>query len=255
MFVFITQKELKRRRLEQMKLVRILDDVDWVCGRKARVKRHERSEWARKALAEGTLFPTGNWRLPEWIAKKLDELPSDGDATLCFNLCEYRPEDVFKESDRGNPVARLAYDDQDQRPVVTIRDICKEFGKRSHGVEFSDLVRKYIKEKFNGVQARAASAAQLDPQVVNQIYNALYKSSSGKRGVEQRTVVALGLAFKLTFEEAEEFMRSAGYAFSDSVDDALLKLCFQRRFYSITDINTLLQSLQKKEIGSKFRGK
>ena len=254
-FIFLSKKEIKQGRLETMKIVRILDDVDWVYGKKSHVKRHVRSEWAQRALASGEIIPADDGHLPVWLAKRLEALPSNPDAKLCFNFCEYLPEKVDIESDEEGVENGLVRVGSGEVPKVTFEDICKEFGKRKHGVAFSELVRHYIKTKFNNKQSRAASAARLDPQVVNQIYNATYTSKNKKkeRGVSQRTVIALALAFELTLDEAEEFMRSAGYAFSDSEDDVLFKLCFRRRFYSISKIDGMLQAMQMKGLGSRIR--
>ena len=249
MFIALTKKEIRQRRLETIKIAKMLDDVDWMYGPKSRIKRHERSEWIQKVLLDGVVCPVGGMRVPEWLAKQLEALPPNCNATLCFNLCESLPENA------GEQVVGVDRADPALLPEVTFDDILKEFGERELGVEFSDLVRYYIKTKFDNVQSLAAKAAQLDPQVVNQIYNAkLNARHQGKvRGVTQRTVIALGLAFELTLDEAEEFMRSAGFAFSDSDDDRLIKLCFKRRFYKISKINTVLQALQKDKIGSKPR--
>ena len=225
---FMTKEEIRRRQRETMKIVRILDDVDWVYGPKARVKRHERSEWAQKALSGGTLQAVGA-RPPKWIESRIEALPPG--ATLCFNLCERQVGNV--------PQGAMAFE-----------EILKEFGKRERGVAFSELVRGYIKKKFDNVQSKAAEAAHLDPQVVNRIYNDVYKKG---KGTDQRTVIALGLAFKLTLDEVTEFMRIAGYAFSDSDEDRLIKLCFKYKCYEISKIDAMLQAWQVKGLGSKPR--
>ena len=231
-FIFMTKEEVRRQQKETRTVVRILDDVDWVYGPKARVRRHERSAWAQKVLSGDTLQASGA-RPPKWIESQIEALPRG--ATLCFNLCACHMENV-------------------PRGTVTFEGILKEFGKRQRGVAFSELVRSYIKKKFNNKQSDAANAAHLDPQVVNQIYNDMYHHGGKKRGVSQRTVIALGLAFELTLVEVTEFMRSAGYAFSDSDDDRLLKLCFKNKFYEISKIDAQLQAMQAKGLGSKFRG-
>ncbi len=227
-FIFMTKEELRRRQRETMKIVKILDDVDWVYGPKARVKRHERSEWAQKVLSDGKL-QAGGARPPKWFESRIEALPPD--AILRFNLCECRVENVTLGA-------------------VAFEEILKEFGKRERGVAFSELVRGYIKKKFNDIQSKAAKAAHLDPQVVNRIYNDVYKK---EKGTDKRTVIALGLAFELTLDEVTEFMRSAGYAFSDSDEDRLLELCFKNKFYEISKIDATLQAMQVKGLGSKPR--
>lgn len=229
---FMTKEAIRRQQRETMKIVKILDDVDWVYGPKARVKRHERSEWARKVLTDGTTSQTNGARLPEWLESRIGSLPFG--ATLHFNLCSCQVENVSSGA-------------------VTFEGILIEFGKRERGVAFSELVRRYIKEKFGNIQSGAAKAAHLDPQVVNQIYNDVHRHEGKKRGVTKRTVIALGLAFRLTLEEVTEFMRIAGYAFSDSDEDRLLKLCFKNEFYEISKIDATLQSMQVKGLGSQQR--
>ena len=227
-FIFMTKEEIRRRQRETMKIVKILDDVDWVYGPKARVKRHERSEWAQKALSGGML-QAGGARPPKWIESRIEALPPG--TTLCFNLCESHLHAL-----------RLEY-----VPASDVfKKVLEEFGSRTCGVTFSSLVRHYIKEKFGGVQSRAAKAAWLDPQVVNQIYNAVHKHGEKERGVSKRTVIALGLAFQLTLDEVTEFMRSAGYAFSDSDEDRLFALCFKRKCYRISDISVQLEAMHLK---------
>ncbi len=240
---FMTKEEIRRRQRETMKIVKILDDVDWVYGPKARVKRHERSEWAQKALSGGTLQASGA-RPPKWIASRIEALPSG--ATLCFNLCERQVENV------------AAVTSAEKEAIF--KRICEEFGilkeskkqKLDGQKSFPALVRHYIRTKFKGVQIRAAHAAHLDPQVVNQIYKAFLARNGKKcRGGSKRTVIALGLAFELTFDEMVEFLRSAGYSFLDSDEDKLFELCFRRRFYEISKINELLLTIPAQELGSR----
>lgn len=237
---FMFKDELRRLRLEKMRVVRILDDVDWVYGSKSRVKRHERSEWAQKSISEGRVLPKGELSAPRWLSKRSEALPKGGRATLLFSLCEYPQEEVLSPD---------YYSRESFKKIL--RDF-RDLSKRQNGVAFPELVRNYIKEKFGCNQARAAKAAQLDPQVVNQIYNAAPKKGRA-RGVSRNTVIALGLAFELKLEEAEKLMQSAGYAFSDSDEDILLKLCFRRQFYKISLINEVLRDLQVGELGSKTR--
>lgn len=232
---FMMKDELRRLRLEKMRVVRILDDVDWVYGSKSRVKRHERSEWAQKSISEGRVLPKGELSAPRWLSKRSEALPKGGRATLLFSLCEYPQEEVLSP---------------DYYSRESFKEILSDFSKRQNGVAFSELVKDYINKKFGGNQARAAKAAQLDPQVVNQIYNARH---GRRRGVSRNTVIALGLAFELKLKQAEELMQSAGYAFSDSDEDILLKLCFRRQFYKISLINEVLRDLQVGELGSKTR--
>lgn len=254
MFIFLSKKEIKERRLETMKIARILDDVDWMYGAKSRIKRHERSEWAQKVLASGEVISSNSVQLPEWLAKRLEALPQNCGAKLCLNLSEYPLPEFTGIVDEKRLTVNLLGMEADPDQVVTFEDIRKEFGNRKHGALFSDLVQYYVKTKFNNSQARTAQAAHLDPQVVNQIYNA-QRIASRKKGrvarVSQRTVIALGMAFELTLDEAEEFMQSAGYAFSNTEDDVLFKLCFKRRFYSISKINELLQTIQMTELGTR----
>ena len=258
-FIIVSKKALKRARSEEKKIVTILDDVGWARGKTARVKGHVRSKWAHDCLSDDSGVSSGVLRttdLPEWLAKLIDGVPRNGDAWLEFNLCKnsaaFLSDGEFDVPNYQHALFCRVFGSPNTGEDPW-KGLLKEFGERDCGVEFSQLVRKYIKEKFNDNQARAAQSAWLDPQIVNQIYNAVNKVRRGGavRGVSRETVIALAMAFKLTLNEADELMRSAGYAFSDSDEDQLFKLCFKYRFYSISKINEHLQTLQRKLLGSK----
>ena len=243
MFVFVTKAEIRRRRAEAKKIVRILDNLGWVDPANSRVKRHKRSEWAKKSLSAGEVLPVGDMGAPRWYTERVANLPSD--ATLHFNFFAL---DLSTETSAITPYLGPAPVSRD--PASLLSDM-EKFTAREFGVKFSRLVRHYIKEKFDGVQAGAARAAMVDPQLVNQIYNAELKPRGKRtRGVEKKTVIALGLAFKLTIEEAKEFLQSAGYAFSDSFEDQFFEQCFKERLHNISKINEALRIMQLPEIGS-----
>jgi len=245
MYIYLSKEEIKERRKELNFIVRLLDDVGWVYGEgsELHVHRHERSEWAQMALAGNGVVANGR-ALPVWLDKQLEVLPKGQDAVLCLSIVDGR-RFTPKESKELEFRDLVAGKD-------ALREVVEEFSRRERGTRFPDLVRHYIKKKFGCNQAMAATAAHLDPQVVNQIYNSL---DNPDRKVKRPTVIALAFAFRLDLVEAVEFLKAAGMSFSDSDEDQLFRLCFKRGFYKIDEINSILLTIQKKPLGSMLRSK
>ncbi len=72
------------------------------------------------------------------------------------------------------------------------------------------------------------------------------------RLVSKTTAVQFALALNLTRAVADEFVKSAGYAFSASIlEDIIVCACIEAKIYDITDVNSLLTEYGSKPFASK----
>jgi hypothetical protein len=57
------------------------------------------------------------------------------------------------------------------------------------------------------------------------------------------TAMRLCIGLQLTFDESTDFLKTEGYAFSDSLPlDAIFTYCNKNRFWNIFDVNRLIAS-------------
>ncbi len=58
---------------------------------------------------------------------------------------------------------------------------------------------------------------------------------------KKNSVICLGLAMKLSEEEMDELLKSAGYAFSDARrSDVIVQWCIAHRIYNLMEVNNIL---------------
>ena len=114
-------------------------------------------------------------------------------------------------------------------------DIVKKVVYREKQLTFVDLVRKYVRERFDGKASLAYKAAG----VSRQAYSAMISKEG--RMVEKRTAVAFALAFGLDKNEAKVLIKSAGWSLAASIkEDAVFLECFAEGIRSLLDVNYIL---------------
>lgn len=100
---------------------------------------------------------------------------------------------------------------------------------------FSRLLVRYVAMKCDG----RASVCYERCGVSRQVYSKII--SHPDRGVAKRTVMQLCIGLRLSREEADGFMESAGYSFSPSIyEDVVFSWCLDHAVYNIFDVNELL---------------
>ena len=108
---------------------------------------------------------------------------------------------------------------------------------------FVEHLYEYIRQK-NLKDPDVYKAAQLDRRLFSKIMSdTQYKPAKD-------TAVALAFALKLSLEEAEQLLKSAGYVFSHSIKrDVIIEYFFRSKIYDLSDINAVLYRMGQKEIG------
>ena len=95
-----------------------------------------------------------------------------------------------------------------------------------------------IRDKFDGDAPKAYSAARISRQAYSQIVG------DETRPVSKRTAVRFAFALKSTPEEARLLLKSAGYAFSNSLtEDFILQACLEVNppIWDLDAVNQLLR--------------
>ena len=126
-------------------------------------------------------------------------------------------------------------------PPPSSRNVRKLPDLNRENPSFAALLIKYVNERFGGDAPKVYNAAHVNRKT----YSAIVGNEL--RPVSKTTAVQFALALHLTRAEADEFIKSAGYAFSAAIlEDIIVCACIEAKIYNITDVNSLLT-----EYGSK----
>ena len=102
-------------------------------------------------------------------------------------------------------------------------------------LSFSAQLLTYINEKCGGVAPVAYKRAGVSRQVYSRIV------SSDDSFVDKHTAMLFCIGLQLTISEAELLMKSAGYAFSDTIPcDMVISYCIQNKIWNIKDVHDIL---------------
>jgi hypothetical protein len=84
-------------------------------------------------------------------------------------------------------------------------------------------------------------------QIDKRLYSKILASSNYRP--KKETAVAFGLALRLPNDEFNDFLKTAGYALSDSsMADLVIRFCVERKIYDLTDVNALLVEARQKTL-------
>ena len=120
-------------------------------------------------------------------------------------------------------------------PPAASRDTRRLPDLKRENPSFAALLIKYVNERFGGDAPKVYNAAHVNRKT----YSAIVGNEL--RPVSKTTAVQFALALHLTRAEADEFIKSAGYAFSASIlEDIIVCACIEAKIYDITDVNSLL---------------
>ena len=104
-------------------------------------------------------------------------------------------------------------------------------------LSFSARLLTYVNEKCAGRAPMAYKRAG----VSRQVYSRIVASNDAK--VDKRTTMLFCIGLQLSIDEAELLMKSAGYAFSDTIpEDMVFRYCIQNKIWNLDDINEMLMS-------------
>ncbi len=108
---------------------------------------------------------------------------------------------------------------------------------------FAALLVKYVRERFNGDAPFVYNAAWVNRRTWSKIV------CFPHRPVAKRTAIQFALALRLSPAEADELLRSAGFAFSPAFpDDCIFAACLSDRVFDIFAVNQRLFSAGAKPI-------
>ena len=120
-------------------------------------------------------------------------------------------------------------------PPPASRNVRKLPDLKRENPSFAAMLIKYVNERFGGDAPKVYNAAHVNRKT----YSAIVGNEL--RPVSKTTAVQFALALHLTRAEADEFIKSAGYAFSASIlEDIIICACIEAKIYDITDVNSLL---------------
>ena len=120
-------------------------------------------------------------------------------------------------------------------PPPSSRNVRKLPDLKRENPSFAAMLVKFVNERFGGDAPKVYSAAK----VSRKTYSAIVGNEL--RPVSKTTAVQFALALNLTRAEADEFIKSAGYAFSPAIlEDIIVCAGIETKIYDITDVNSLL---------------
>ncbi len=120
-------------------------------------------------------------------------------------------------------------------PPPASRNVRKLPDLKRENPSFAAMLVKYVNERFSGDAPKVYNAAHVNRKT----YSAIVGNEL--RPVSKTTAVQFALALHLTRAEADEFIKSAGYAFSASIlEDIIVCACIEAKIYDIVDVNSLL---------------
>lgn len=101
-------------------------------------------------------------------------------------------------------------------------------------LSFSARLLTYVNEKCGGVAPMAYKRAGVSRQVYSRIVS--FDDSS----VDKQTAMLFCIGLQLSMGEAELLLKSAGYAFSDTIPaDMLFSYCIKNGIWNLKDVNAL----------------
>lgn len=101
-------------------------------------------------------------------------------------------------------------------------------------LSFAARLLTYVNEKCDGVAPMAYKRAGVSRQVYSRIVS--FDDSS----VDKQTAMLFCIGLQLTMSEAELLLKSAGYAFSDTIPtDMLFSFCIKQKIWNLKDVNAL----------------
>ena len=104
-------------------------------------------------------------------------------------------------------------------------------------LSFAARLLAAVKEKYGGRAAFAYKRAGISRKVYSKIV------SDARRPVSKRTAMQFAIGLQLSRQEADLFLKAAGYAFSDSIpEDAAFSYCIENGIWNLNDLNELLRA-------------
>ena len=146
----------------------------------------------------------------------------------------YSLSDCVAESGKNRYLPKARFTADDTAPKAISKQIA---AKPKCGNSFAQELVTFVRTKCNGIAPMAYKRAG----VSRQVYSRIISSASSR--VDKITAMRLCIGLQLNFNESANFLKAAGYAFSDSLPlDAIFTYCIKNRFWNILDVNRLIAS-------------
>ena len=160
--------------------------------------------------------------------------------TVDFDTPEFDPYGTDREVQKSKSLSRVA-SSGDSEAEIPIPQKSVEPPRRTppnlHAAVLSFPARllTYVNEKCGGLAPIAYKRAGVSRQVYSRIV------SSDDSFVDKHTAMLFCIGLQLTMNEAELLMKSAGYAFSDTIPyDLVFSYCIQNKIWNIKDVYDIL---------------
>ena len=158
---------------------------------------------------------------------------------------------LIEEEDKSNIRCEMASKKSQnlQAEIQSLIDSKKE--------SFSQMVLRII-QRTNRDNITCYKAANVNKN----IFSKIVKDAKGDENAdgtlyvykpEKKIALAFSIALRLRIEEAEELLKKAGYAFSDSPQDIIVKTFIQKGIYDIDLVNQFLFRFHQPLLGSTVR--
>ena len=120
-------------------------------------------------------------------------------------------------------------------PPPSGRNTVRTPNLKSANPSFAALLIGYIRDNFGGAAPTVYRAAH----VSRKTYSAII--SNELRAVSKNTAIAFALALKLSPDDADALLRSAGHALSEFLlEDMIVRACLSTGIYEIEKVNEIL---------------
>ena len=180
------------------------------------------------------LPPDARRRIEKWLKEHFDETAGSDDATSVVSCGDADfSNDIFKKLQ-----PRFLSSSASARLAASVRAMAEE--------PFANELNRWLERKGLDPVAVYKGAG-----VTKQVWAKL-RSVSEKRKPNKDTALALTIGFKMTPDEADEFLASAGYAFSPSSRrDAIVRFYLAHSDWDILGVNTALYDFGEKTLGER----
>ena len=168
-------------------------------------------------------------------------LPFDGDDTSAPSIGRVKG---WPDGTKLRPSIRRVKLAQDLPPAAS-RDMKKIPDLKRENPSFAAMLVRYVNERFGGDAPKVYTAAH----VSRKTYSAI--AGNELRPVSKAIAIQFALALQLSHTEADEFLKAAGYAFSEAIlQDIVVVACIESEIYEIDYVNELLKEYHAKQFAT-----
>ena len=110
-------------------------------------------------------------------------------------------------------------------------------------LSFAAQLLLFVRQKCDGVGPVAYKRAGVSRKTYSKII------TDARRYVSKRTVMQFAIGLQLSRTEAEVLLKSAGYAFAESIpEDVAFRFCIENAIWNLRDLNAILHACKREEI-------